>query len=329
MLVTLVWGSTFIVTQVALRETGPFTLLAARFLIGAAALLAIFAARMGGLRSAEVRVGAIIGAVTFASYSLQTLGLQHIASSKSAFITALYVPVVPLLQLVLLRQAPRVAAWVGIGLSFAGLLMMSLGEGFDLSLGLGEWLTLAGAVMVALQIILLSRWVQEVDPLRLAFVQLATVSVLSAAGAGIAGERMPELTGTVVAAALGLGLLGTAFALGAMSWAQRTVSATRATVIYAMEPVWGGVIGAWAGETMTPATVGGSTLVLLGVLASELRWPGSRRRVAGAAGTEAAPVELPPTRTATEQAPRPHEPSPAAPTAGRPRRSRRPARQTP
>ena len=273
MLVTLVWGSTFIVTQTALRETGPFSLLAARFVIGAATLLVVFAGRMRALKKAEVRVGVVIGVVTFASYSLQTLGLQHIASSKSAFITALYVPVVPLLQLVLLRQAPRVAAWVGIGLSFAGLLLMSLGEGLDLAIGVGEWLTLGGALMAAAQIILLSRWVGTVDPLRLAFVQLATVAVLAVGGAMAAGERMPVPTATVVGAALGLGLLGTAFALGAMSWAQRTVSATRATVIYAMEPVWGGLIGAWAGEPMTPAMVGGSTLVLLGVLASELRWP--------------------------------------------------------
>ncbi|MBW3628344.1 MAG: DMT family transporter [Gemmatimonadetes bacterium] len=283
MLVTLVWGSTFIVTQVALRETGPFSLLAARFVVGAVTLLAIFAGRMRGLRVMEVRVGIMIGLVTFASYSLQTIGLQHIASSKSAFITALYVPLVPLLQLLLLRQAPRLAAWIGIALAFAGLLLMSVGKGMDLAIGVGEWLTLGSAVGAALQIILLSRWVRQSDPMRLAFVQLSTVSILSLAGAGVAGERMPALSPTLVSAALGLGLLGTAFALGAMSWAQRTVSATRATVIYSMEPVWGGLIGAWAGELMTPAVVGGSTLVLLGVLTSELRWPrGAAREGSGA-----------------------------------------------
>ena len=179
---------------------------------------------------------------------------------------------VPLLQLVLLRQAPRIAAWVGIGLSFAGLLLMSLGDGLEITLGVGEWLTLGSAVTAALQIVLLSRWVAEAEPLRLAFVQLATVALLSLVATTAMAEGMPAVTPGVVGAALGLGLFGTAFALGAMSWAQQTVSPTRATVIYSMEPVWGGLIGAWAGELMTPAMVGGSTLVLLGVLASELRW---------------------------------------------------------
>ena len=271
MLVTLVWGGTFLVTRLALREVDPFWLLAARFSIGAATLGLLFSGRMRGLRASEVRAGILIGVVTFASYSLQTLGLQHIESGKSAFITALYVPVVPLLQLLLLRQAPRAAAWLGIGLSFAGLLLMSLGDGLDLSFGIGEWLTLGCAVAAALQIVLLSRWVAEAEPLRLAFVQLSTVGILSAAVSVGVGEGFPALTPGVVGAALGLGLLGTAFALGAMSWAQQTVSATRATVIYAMEPVWGGLIGAWAGEEMKAAMVGGSSLVLLGVLASELR----------------------------------------------------------
>jgi drug/metabolite transporter (DMT)-like permease len=276
MLVTLVWGATFLVTRLALREVGPFWLLTARFAIGAVTLGVLFHGRIGGLRRTELRAGLMIGGVTFASYSLQTLGLQHIASSKSAFITALYVPVVPLLQLVLLRQAPRVAAWVGIGLSFAGLLLMSLGEGLDVAFGIGEWLTLGSAVTAAMQIVLLSRWVGEAEPMRLAFVQLSTVAVLAVTASSLRGEGFPALTPGVIGAALGLGLLGTAFALGAMSWAQQTVSATRATVIYAMEPVWGGLIGAWAGEAMTVSMVAGSSLVLLGVLASELRWrPGS------------------------------------------------------
>jgi drug/metabolite transporter (DMT)-like permease len=149
---------------------------------------------------------------------------------------------------------------------------MSLGDGLDLAFGVGEWLTLGGAVTAAMQIVLLSRWVSEAEPMRLAFVQLSTVALLAIAASAGTGEGFPALTPGVVGAALGLGLLGTAFALGAMSWAQQTVSATRATVIYAMEPVWGGLIGAWAGEQMTAAVVGGSSLVLLGVLASELRW---------------------------------------------------------
>ncbi|HEV2734585.1 MAG TPA: EamA family transporter, partial [Longimicrobiaceae bacterium] len=204
-LVTLVWGGTFLVSQVALRETGPFGLLAVRFSVAAAALSLLFFRRMRGLTRAELRTGAGIGVVTFAAYALQTAGLQHIPSSRSAFLVAMYVPVVPLLQLALLRRAPRASAWAGIALSFAGLVMLSAGEGLTPSLGRGDWLTLGGALASALQIVLVSRWAPGADPIRLALVQLAAVAVLSLLALPVSGEGMPALTPLVVWAGFGLG----------------------------------------------------------------------------------------------------------------------------
>jgi drug/metabolite transporter (DMT)-like permease len=228
---------------------------------------------------------------TFAAYALQTAGLQHIPSSRSAFLVAMYVPVVPLLQLALLRRAPRASAWAGIALSFAGLVMLSAGEGLTPALGRGDWLTLGGALASALQIVLVSRWAPGADPIRLALVQLAAVALLSLLALPVSGEGMPALTPLVVWAGIALGLFATAFVMAAMNWAQQTVPATRATVIYAMEPVWGGVVGALAGEVMTRGTVGGSALIVLGVLVSELAWPRRRTKSAGSAPAPARPVD--------------------------------------
>jgi drug/metabolite transporter (DMT)-like permease len=277
-LVTLVWGGTFLVAQLALRETGPFGLLALRFSVAALAIGALFFRRVRGLGRAELRVGAGIGVVTFAAYGLQTAGLQHIPSSRSAFLVAMYVPLVPLLQLALLRRSPRAAAWAGISLSFVGLLLLSAGEGLSPELGRGDWLTLGGALASAMQIVLVSRYAPGADPIRLAFVQLATVAALSLLALPVSGEGLPPLTPLVVGASVGLGLVATAFVMAAMNWAQQTVPATRATVIYAMEPVWGGIVGALAGEAMSAGTVGGSALIVLGVLVSEIAWPARRRK---------------------------------------------------
>jgi drug/metabolite transporter (DMT)-like permease len=273
LVVTVIWGGTFLTTQTAMGDSGPFGLLATRFAVGSLALLVVYRRRMSRLGRDEVRAGVIIGVVTFASYAFQTTGLQLIASSKSAFITAMYVPVVPLLQVVLIGVAPRVSAWIGIGVSFTGLIFLSSGEGIaGGGFGAGEWLTLGGALTAALQIVLISRWAPLADPMRLACLQLAIVAVLSLAAIALTNEALPSPTPTFLTASLGLGILGTAFALGAMNWAQQTISATRATIIYAMEPVWGGLFGAIAGEPMTAAIVTGSSLIVLGVLVSELRW---------------------------------------------------------
>ena len=269
-LVTMVWGGTFLVTRLALDQSGPFAFLSLRFGVGAAAIFLLFAPRMRGLTRAEVRAGLMISLAAFGTYGLQTLGLQHIASSKSAFITALYVPVVPILQLALYRRSPRAAAWLGIAMAFAGLILLSAGEGLSPSFGVGEWLTLGGALAAAMQIVLIGRWARSGDPMRLAFVQLAALTAFSVAGMAVAGERIPPMTPGLLGAGVGMGLFGTAFALAAMNWAQRTVSPARATVIYAMEPVWGGVVGALAGELMTAGMIGGSALIVAGVLVSEL-----------------------------------------------------------
>ncbi|HUE96486.1 MAG TPA: DMT family transporter [Longimicrobiaceae bacterium] len=271
LLVTIVWGGTFLVSQIALRDGDPFGLLLVRFTIGALTLAFVFRRRMRGLTRAEVSAGAVIGLAAFGSFAFQTTGLQYIASSKSAFLTALYVPIVPLLQLGLLGVAPRLSAWLGITVSFTGLIVLSWGEGIGFALGFGEWLTLGGALLAALQIILISRWAPRSDPLRLATVQLVVIAGLSLLAIPLAGEPWPAPTASFATAAVALGVLGSAFAIAAMNWAQRTVSATRATIIYAMEPVWAGVFGAIAGEAMTALTITGSSLIIAGILVSEIR----------------------------------------------------------
>jgi drug/metabolite transporter (DMT)-like permease len=56
----------------------------------------------------------------------------------------------------------------------------------------------------------------------------------------------------------------------AMNWAQKTVPATRATIIYAMEPVWAGLVGWLAGENLTVLGISGAALIVLSVLVSQL-----------------------------------------------------------
>lgn len=270
--VTVIWGATFLIIQITLRDVGPFGLVAHRFLLAAGVIYLFFRRRVHQLRRSELVGAALVGGATFASYAFQTSGLQYIPSSRSAFITALYVPAVPLLQLAIIGRAPRLSALLGIGVSFAGLLVLSSSAGMGIELGPGELLTLGCALGAALQIVFIGRFAPETDPLRLAFLQFTIVGVLSMLFAVIVGEPAPNYTPSFIAGIVSLGVVGTAFGLSAMNWAQQTVSATRATVIYTMEPVWAGLIGAAVGEPMTARTLIGSALILGGVLVSELPW---------------------------------------------------------
>lgn len=56
-----------------------------------------------------------------------------------------------------------------------------------------------------------------------------------------------------------------------MNWAQQSISPTRATVIYAGEPVWAGIVGRIAGEILPSLALLGGVLIVAGVLVSELK----------------------------------------------------------
>jgi drug/metabolite transporter (DMT)-like permease len=67
-----------------------------------------------GLTFTELKAGMLIGVAIMLGYGLQTMGLQTISSSQSAFITALYVPFVPLLQWLVLGRRPGLMPSIGI-----------------------------------------------------------------------------------------------------------------------------------------------------------------------------------------------------------------------
>lgn len=273
--ITMLWGGTFLLLQVALQWTGPLALVAVRFGLAALFFAIYLRHRVLELTATELKAGGLIGFALFLGYSLQTAGLQFIPSSTSAFLTALYVPFVPLLQFLVLGQRPRLAAWAGIALAFLGMVLLANPFALSLANGLGEWLTVASALAIAAEILLVSRYAKHCDPARLTLVQMSVVAVLATGSAGLAGESLPEFTPGFVASITALALM-LAFIQLAINWAQRTVSATRATLIYALEPVWAGVFGRIAGERLGPLGLIGGGLIVLAVLVSEWR-PGERK----------------------------------------------------
>jgi len=266
----MVWGATFLVVQNALSVSGPFFFVGLRFGT-AAVLLALLSRRsLARMTRADLSAGCIIGVAIFFGYSLQTIGLETILSSESAFITALYVPIVPLLQWLLLRRPPTPAAWTGIALAFIGLILLAGPSGATLGMSTGELVTLLCAVAFAAEILLIGTFAGKVDAQRVTVVQLAAASFLAFAAMIPAGEAVPPFSWLLVISVLGMALASAAIQL-AMNWAQRTVSPTRATVIYAGEPVWAGIFGRMAGEILLPRALVGAALIVIAVIVSQRR----------------------------------------------------------
>jgi len=275
-LITMFWGGTFLAVQYAVTLSDPFFFVGLRFATAAIAVALISLKSLRGLTLKELKAGVAIGVAIAMGYSLQTWGLQSISSSKSAFITAMYVPLVPLLQWLCLGRIPGVMSCVGIVLAFIGLILLA-GPGDNLlALGPGEIITLVGAIAIAAEIILISAWAGQVDVKRVTVVQLATASLVAFGAMVPAGEAVPALSPGLIVVALGLGIFSAIIQV-TMNWAQKSVSPTRATVIYTGEPVWAGIFGRIAGERLPVLALLGGVFIVVGVLVSELKLKKKRK----------------------------------------------------
>ena len=275
-LITMFWGGTFLAVQYAVTLSDPFFFVGLRFATAAIAVALISLKSLRGLTLKELKAGVAIGVAIAMGYSLQTWGLQSISSSKSAFITAMYVPLVPLLQWLCLGRIPGIMSCVGIVLAFIGLILLA-GPGDNLlALGPGEIITLVGAIAIAAEIILISAWAGQVDVKRVTVVQLATASLVAFGAMVPAGEAVPALSPGLIVVALGLGIFSAIIQV-TMNWAQKSVSPTRATVIYTGEPVWAGIFGRIAGERLPVLALLGGVFIVAGVLVSELKLKRKRK----------------------------------------------------
>ncbi|MFK0089905.1 DMT family transporter [Pseudomonas sp. NPDC090755] len=269
--ITMLWGGTFLLVHNVMTVSGPMFFVGLRFAAAALFVGLVSARALSGLTAIELKAGVLIGASIMLGYGLQTYGLQTISSSQSAFITALYVPFVPLLQWLVLGRRPGLMPSLGIGLAFVGLMLLAGPEGGSLQMSEGEIVTLVSAVAIAAEIILISRYAGKVDVRRVTVVQLATASILSFLMMAPTRETVPDFSWLLLLSALGLGAMSAVIQV-AMNWAQKSVSPTRATLIYAGEPVWAGIVGRIAGERLPGIALLGGLLIVIAVIISELKF---------------------------------------------------------
>src|SRR3546814_4323804 len=126
------------------------------------------------------------------------MGWHATPSRKAAFSTALYLPLVPILQWLVLRRPPGIRAWTGAGFAFAGMLALAGADGIAGSLGKGEWLTIISTLVIAGEIIAIGHYAPKVDARRITIIQFGTASLLSFEAMMPAGESVPAFSWLLV-----------------------------------------------------------------------------------------------------------------------------------
>lgn len=288
LLVTAVWGATFVMVQDAVTGFPVLAFLALRFSLAALLLLPWFlrssqpaigraAGSAGPLREDVTRrerwialwPGIAIGLALAAGYAFQTFGLRFTTPAKAGFITGLSVALVPIGQAIFLRRVPRRNSIVGVALATVGLALLSLNA--DRLVNLGDLLVLGCAVAFAAHILLVGRFAPDWQPLRLAFVQIATVAVITAILALLLERPSGWPPPNVWFAAAFTGLFATALAFFIQSRAQQATTPTHTALIFAAEPVFAGIFSfLLIGEVFLPRQLAGAALIIAGMLVAEL-----------------------------------------------------------
>ena len=280
--VTAIWGYTFVPVQQAVGLYPLFAFLAVRFAISTAVLAPFAWTPLRGLPRAGWVAGAGAGALLATAYGLQTAGLDLTTVSSTGFITGLYVVLAPLVALAFFRTSVPPAVWVAVVLSLVGLFLLNGAPGGS---ALGNTLVLGNAVAQGFQIAVMERFAPRYDPRALTFLQMLVSCVAFVAIAALAGQLEWPDDGQVWYALVVTGVFAGALGYLVATWVQARTTAARAAIAFTLEAPFAALFG----------------VVLLGEALGWMGWLGCGVMLAGIALAEPAAAatlrRMVPTRT--------------------------------
>ena len=280
-----IWGSSFFVMKNALDDLPVQYLLALRFTMGAVLLGALCGKKWRRFTADYLWRGVVIGGLLYLAYSIQTYGLERTTPSKNAFLTAVYCVLVPFLYWAFARVRPDRYNLLAAALCVAGVGLVSLTG--DLTVNLGDALTLACAVFYAAHIVSVAKLSPGKDIGLLTVFQFA----FAAAYAWLGGA----LTETFPAAALSrqevllpllyLGVMATTVALLFQNVGQVWSDPASAAVILSLESVFGVLCSVLFGSDQVSLRMGaGFVLIFLAVVCSETKFSFLRKKTPQSSG---------------------------------------------
>jgi drug/metabolite transporter (DMT)-like permease len=269
-LVTVIWGGTFVVVKNELANITPLAFVALRFAFAFVAMVAITGRSLARAGWREVAAGSLIGVFLFGGYAFQTVGLRYTTASKAAFITGLCVVLAPLFARFLLAHTPSLLALLGVGMATAGLALLSLTD--ELTLAFGDLLVLGCAISFALHIVAVSKFAPKMDPLALTTVQIGVVALAATGGTAVLEPQSALPAAATWGVAAFMGVVATAFAFTVQNRVQAITTPTHTALVLSLEPVFGALFACLlAGERLGMRELVGCGLILGGMVVAELR----------------------------------------------------------
>jgi len=291
--ITLLWGSTFVVTEDMVRGMAPLPYLVLRF--GAAALVlgAIYRKQLARASLRTFADGAVLGALLALGLGLQVFGQVFTTASKSAFVASLSTALVPPLAFALHGEPPEKRQVQAVALASFGLLLLTWPAPAEHDFNRGDVLIAFSAIVYAAVIVETARRARRSPSGPLTTLQIGFAALLFLLALLLARALPPPPPGSPALARLDalerlpfaptawqwaqiayMALACTVVTSLAQTWSMARMSAARAAVVFALEPVFATILAiAVEGSAERPSARGavGASLILAGVVASEIR----------------------------------------------------------
>ncbi len=279
LLAACIWGFAFVVVKDSLDYVGAIYMMAFRFSLAAVGLALIFCGKLRLLNRKYLMNGAVTGAFLFAAYALQTVGCGYTTAGKNAFLTTVYVMLVPLFSWPLYRKRPGWYVFVAALMSVAGIGLLALGNDSEniFSMNFGDILTIVCGFFYAFHIL----WTEKCgrdgnDPILITVLQFFFAAVFSwilapffDGGFPLEAVRNPR----VVVSMLYLGIFSTMVAFSLQNIGLKYVQSSLASLLLSFESVFGVLFSTFfLHERITPRMAAGCVLIFFAVILAETKF---------------------------------------------------------
>lgn len=269
---TIIWGSGFVGTKLSLDGgLTPLQLITIRFFIATILINTIFYKKIkSNINKDAIKCGAIMGLFLFIAFVVQTIGLLYTTPSKNAFLTAVNVVIVPFIGFFIYRQKLDKIGVISSLITLVGIGVLSLED--DLSINIGDFLTIICAFGYALHIFFTSEFTKKHSPIVLTAVQFSVTFVLSLIVQILLGEGNLNANLTGYVGALYLGIFSTTIAFLLQTICQKRVNETKTAIILSTEAVFGALFSIiLLHEVVTPRMIIGSIIIFISIIMAETK----------------------------------------------------------
>ncbi len=232
---TIFWASAYLFVKQVVDVMSPYYLLAFRYIAAAVVIVLIAIPRLKHMTKDLFKSGILMGIALFVEFLTFTVGLKYTTASRSSFIVAGYIIILPFVYMLIRRKVPKKQELLAALICMVGIALILFGGGG--SLNKGDIITIFCAISYAFHIVLGGKFAKKYDGILLNVVQITTTAVLATITALFSGNPPEVVTGGQIGSILYLAIGATIIPYLLCLFGQKYVSTTTSGIVLSFESV--------------------------------------------------------------------------------------------